>query len=82
MQVILSKDASKQYNYLLKSEQKKVKKKLVLLENDPFLGKRLSGDLEGSYSLRAWPYRIIYQINTDDQMVEVSAILHRQGAYK
>lgn len=82
MQVILSKDAAKQFNHLVIPEQKKVKKKLILLESDPLAGKKLSGDLEGSYALRAWPYRIIYKVSSQKQRVEVSAILHRQSVYK
>lgn len=82
MQVVLSKDAAKQFNHLGKSEQKKVKKKLVLLESDPLAGKKLSGDFEGSCSIRAWPYRIIYKINVSAHRIEVSAILHRQVVYK
>lgn len=81
MQVVLSRDAAKQFNHLPKTEQRKIKRKLILLESDPLVGKRLSGDLNGRCALRAWPYRIIYKINKE-QRVEVSAILHRQGVYK
>ena len=82
MQVILSKDAKKQYDHLPQSEQKKVKKKLQSLEIYPLAGKKLSGELAIYRSLRAWPYRIIYIINEDKKRVEVSSIEHRQGAYK
>jgi len=46
MQVVLSKDANKHFEPLPRPEQKKIKKKLQLLENDPFTGKKLSGELE------------------------------------
>lgn len=82
MEVVLSKDAEKQYNHLAKSEQKKIKRKLLLLAEDPFSGKKLEGELNERYSLRAWPYRIIYKINRQNKRIEVSTILHRQGAYK
>lgn len=82
MQVVLSSDAAKQFNRLPKLEQEKIKRKLILLESEPSAGKKLSGDLEGKRTLRAWPYRIIYKINSEETRVEVSAILHRQGAYK
>lgn len=82
MQVVLSKDAQKQYKHLANTEQKKVKRKLILLESDPLAGKKLSGEFEESYSLRSWPYRIIYVINKQKKRVEISAILHRQGVYK
>lgn len=82
MQVILSKNAARQYKRLPKPEQAKVKKKLITLEANPLSGKRLSGELAEDRSLRAWPYRIIYSVNEIEQQVEVSDILHRQSAYK
>lgn len=82
MDVILSKNAIKDYEKLPKSEQVKVRKKLVLLEQSPHYGKKLTGELEGVRSLRAWPYRIFYEINEAKDRVEVHEIKHRQGAYK
>lgn len=82
MRVILSKDAQKQFTHLPKTEQLKVKKKLISLKEDAYSGKKLSGELSGQRSLRAWPYRIIYIVNEIEQRVEVSTILHRQEAYK
>lgn len=82
MEVVLSKDAQKHYKHLSNSEQKKIKKKLLLLKEDPWNGKKLTGEFQEKYSLKAWPYRIIYKINKQEKRVEVSTILHRQGAYK
>ncbi len=62
MNVILSKDASKQYGRLSKSDQTKIHKKLLALEQSPYEGKKLNGELGGIRSLRAWPYRILYEI--------------------
>jgi len=82
MRVILSREAEKDYSDLPKSEQKKIDKKLLYLSKDPFIGKLLGGKLKGCYSLRVWPYRIIYQIIKKYLFVAVIRILHRQGAYK
>lgn len=82
MEVVLSKDAEKQYQHLVASKQKKIKRKLLLLTEEPFSGKQLRGELDEHFSLRAWPYRIIYKINRQEKRAEVSAILHRQGVYK
>ncbi len=82
MKVILSKEAQKSYTHFPISEQKKVKKRLFSLQNNPYSGKKLEGKLFGYRSIRAWPYRIIYHVNEKEQTVEVSNILHRQGAYK
>lgn len=82
MQLILSKDATKQLLRLPQSEQVKIKKKLIQLRENPFGGKKLEGELSSDRALRAWPYRIIYSINKKEKRVEVSTIQHRQGAYK
>lgn len=82
MDVILSKNARKDYEKLPKPDQTKVRKKLVLLEQSPNSGKKLTGELEGIRSLRAWPHRIFYEINKAESRVEIHRIKHRQGAYK
>ena len=82
MKVILSKVAEKHYKKLPQTEKIKVKRKLSLLETNPLLGKKLEAELQNSRSLKAWPYRIIYKIDFVKNLIEVSDILHRQGAYK
>ena len=82
MNVVLSKNARKDYDHLPKSEQAKVRKKLVFLEQTPFAGKKLAGELKGIRSLRAWPYRIFYEVNEKDYRIEVHRIKHRQGGNK
>lgn len=82
MNVILSKYASKQYKRLPKQEQIKIYKKLTILQHDPYEGKKLTGELTGIRSLRAWPYRILYEINEKKETIEIHKIAHRQGVYK
>jgi mRNA-degrading endonuclease RelE of RelBE toxin-antitoxin system len=82
MNVWLAKDAQKQYKKLPKPEQAKIRKRLDVLSGDPYAGKKLEGILKKRRSMRAWPYRIIYSINKSENKVEISDILHRQGAYK
>ncbi len=82
MRVILSREAERDYSNLPKSERKKVDRKLLYLSKNPFIGKSLGGELKGLYSLKAWPYRIIYQVIKKSLYVAVIRILHRQGVYK
>lgn len=81
MNVALSEDAQKQYNRLPKIVQIKIYKKLDVLSKNPYSGKKLGGELSDFWSLRAWPYRIIYEINKKARRIEVHKIAHRQGAY-
>lgn len=82
MKVALSEDAIKQYKKLPKASQTKINKKLFALEEDPYSGKKLSGEFKDFWTIRAWPYRIIYEINEKAKRVEVHKIRHRQGSYK
>jgi mRNA-degrading endonuclease RelE of RelBE toxin-antitoxin system len=82
MEVIITPKALKQYNRLPKIEQTKIKKKLVILEQNPQDGKKLSGEFESLRSLRAWPYRVIYLIDEKQEKIFVVTIMHKQGVYK
>lgn len=81
-QISLSAKAQKQLNDLEKQEKDKVIKQLVFLTSNPFLGKKLKGEFEGYYSVRAWPYRIVYKIQKQELIVWIIRIEHRQGVYK
>lgn len=72
--------AVKQLKKLPKTEVKKIIKKLELLAKEPTAGKILKGELEGLRSLRAWPYRIIYEVKKTSLIIY--SVAHRQGAYK
>lgn len=51
------------------------------LSLNPFIGKKLDGKYTGFYSLRVWPYRIIYYVYKKELLVLVIRIGHRQGVY-
>lgn len=82
MQVIVTPKALKQYKHLPKIDQQKIKKKLLVLEQNFQEGKKLSGEFAELRSLRAWPYRIIYYINNKQKKIFITTIAHRQGVYK
>lgn len=82
MQVFVTPKASRQFRKISKTEQTKIKRKLGILEDDPFAGKKLSDELSELRALRAWPYRILYYINSKEKKIFIVNIVHRQGAYK
>lgn len=82
MQIIITPKAQKHFKYFPKDAQTKIRKKIEVLENDPLMGKKLSGELSELHSLRVWPYRVFYYINSIEKRIYIIAILHRQGAYK
>lgn len=62
--------------------QKKILASLPAIAEDPFVGKKLNGELIGLYSYRVWPYRIIYKIYKEVLVVVIIRIGHRQETYK
>ena len=81
VEIRLTPQAAKQFEKLPKLAKKKVEKALLRLEQNPQAGKALRGELEGSFSLRAWPYRIIYQFLKKEKIVWIVSVIHRQSAY-
>lgn len=82
MKVIVTPKAQKHYENLPVSVKVKLKRKLQILESDPMVGKKLSGELKELRSLRVWPYRILYYVDNPQEKVYITAILHRQRAYR
>lgn len=79
MKIKYKPSAAKQLLKLPQSEKKKVIKKLELLAKNPYAGKVLRGELEGLRSLRAWPYRIVYEVENNSLII--LSITHRQSVY-
>lgn len=80
-QVFISNQAKKDSKKIPSKDKLKIRRKLKLLETDPYAGKKLGGELKGLYSLKIWPYRVIYKIlkNKEIWIVHIS---HRQKVYK
>ncbi len=78
----LKPSAQKQLDKLERNDHLRVDAMLLDIANNPFVGKKLGGELKGKYSVRAWPFRIIYDIYKKDLLVLVIRIKHRGGAYR
>ncbi len=81
MRVEYSPKASKFLKKTQKSDRAKIIKKIELLAQEPYIGKKLRGEFEGLRTLRAWPFRIVYQLS-ETGVVEIVIIEHRQQVYK
>ena len=70
---------------LSKLKDKKLEKRILQakskLEQNPLAGKKLTGKLEGQYSLRIWPYRIVYFISQEKDIF-ITDIRHRKDVYR
>jgi len=53
-----------------------------LLTSPHRVGKRLRGELAGTWSARRGPYRVVYDIDDDERTVAVLCIDHRTDVYR
>ncbi|MBU3924379.1 type II toxin-antitoxin system RelE/ParE family toxin [Patescibacteria group bacterium] len=74
--------ARKNLDKLPRTYRLRIRRILREIASDPFSGKKLSGKRKDQYSIRVWPYRIIYIIKKMELIVFVIDIDHRQGVYK
>lgn len=82
MKLEFTEASQKQFQKLPQNQVKKIAKKIKNLQQNPLLGKKLQSQLKNYYSLRAWPYRIIYQLNPSEKRIIITDISHRQSTYK
>lgn len=80
--IFLTKQAEKSLKKLPLSGQKKIAKAIEKLIENPLVGEKLKGEFEGQYKLVAWPYRVIYIFSSEEKLVTIVEIGHRQGVYK
>jgi len=55
--------------------------KIKLIEN-PYLGKKLVGDLSPYYRLRVGDYRVLYEVIENEVTVIVVKVKHRKNVYE
>lgn len=79
--VVVKKSAHRNLKKIDTRYRKRILSALVVLETEPYLGKPLKGEFSDFYSLRVWPYRIIYTVYEKQLMIFVIDIDHRQGVY-
>jgi len=80
--IIIARKAKKSLPKLPVLYQKKIRTIIASLKFNPHLGKKLEGRYKNDYSIRVWPYRIIYTILKKQLVIEIIEIEHRGGAYR
>ncbi|MDO8649143.1 MAG: type II toxin-antitoxin system RelE/ParE family toxin [Candidatus Peregrinibacteria bacterium] len=80
--VILKPTARKHLRKLPHRDQERISLALEHLAENPFFGKKLDRELTGFYSMRVWPYRIVYIIEQKIITVTVVSIGHRKDVYR
>lgn len=80
--LIVTRHAAKDLEKLPPKDQLRVLGAFDALRENPHAGKPMHGEMKGQWSLRLWPYRIIYVCDHKTVTVAVIKIGHRQGIYK
>lgn len=80
-QVKIKEGAKRQISKLSLRDVKRVMIAIYGLSMNPYIGKKLDGEFKGFWSLRAWPFRIIYEIQKKELVVFVVKIGHRRDVY-
>jgi mRNA-degrading endonuclease RelE of RelBE toxin-antitoxin system len=80
--VILSRQAEKRFKKLQGDIKNRVRENLLSLENAPYEGKHLHGDLKTNFSLRVDKIRVVYTIMEKNKTIYVVAIGPREKIYE
>lgn len=80
--VIIRNSAGKKIAKFPPSIKERIVKTIELLRFNPYLGKKLHGELAGSFRLRVGDFRIVYDILREENLVILHAIGSRGDIYK
>ena len=80
--LVLKPRAKKELSNLGETDRIRARVVLEAIQSNPFSGKKLSGELPNQYSMRAWPFRIVYEIKKNELIILVLRIRHRKDAYR
>lgn len=53
---------------------------IAILETNPYLGKKLTGNRKEQWSYRVWPFRIVYEIEQRELIIMIVKVGHRKDA--
>jgi mRNA interferase RelE/StbE len=62
--------------------KRRIDHQVKTLEAQPYGGKRLRGEFEGSYSFRVGDYRVIYQLDEATRRIVLLTVAHRRTVYE
>jgi len=80
--LILSARTRKELKGVPKQHKEAILSALEEIEDNPLEGRPLTRELVGRFSYKVGVYRIIYQVNKQNQTIYVSTAGHRGKVYK
>ena len=80
--IVIRHNAEKELGRLGHEEQRRIAKKLLLLENDPFPAGAITLQGRPGYRIRIGNYRVLYEVDGPSKLVNITAIGHRRDVYR
>lgn len=80
--IIIRKKAQKNLLKIPFPWRSRIAKAIDLLEEDPFIGKKMWGEFKDCFKIRIWPYRIIYKVFKSRSLIYIQRIDHHGAAYR
>jgi len=80
--VVVSGSVGKSFYKIPVMWRERISRAIDLLPENPFMGEKLWGKLQGKRKIRIHPYRIIYEIDNKNREIVILDVGHRQGIYK
>jgi mRNA interferase RelE/StbE len=80
--IIIRHSAEKELGRLGHEEQRRISKKVLLLEDDPFPAGAIALQGRQGYRIRVGDYRVLYEVDESAKLVNVTAIGHRRDVYR
>ncbi len=80
-QINFDKNAKNFLKKLKRGDIEYIIKRVEKLKENPYLGKRLAGNLFGLWKLRIDKYRVLYKVIEDKLVIVVLDIGHRKDIY-
>jgi len=79
--LVLSVRARRELRKLKRTYQSAIISALEEIKDDPLVGKPLTRELTGKFSFRVGVFRIVYKINTKDNIISIITAGHRSRVY-
>lgn len=82
MQLFYKDEAVRKLKSLGSAEKRKAKRKIEGLLLNPLSGKKLKGEFSALRSLKVWPLRIIYSLDSKSHIITIVTVDYRGNVYK
>ncbi len=80
--IVIPKRIQKKLDNIERIYRDRITAALAGLEEEPYRGKKLSGNRKREWSYRVWPFRIVYQINSRELVILIINIGNRRDVYQ